>query len=102
MGLVRNGVCSQCGGNQRGGKDRAYDTKRGTAAERGYDATWRKLRRMQLSRYPLCHDCKVAGVLMPGGEVHHIRAKRDGGTNSFDNLMTLCKSCHSKRTANGE
>ena len=37
-----------------------------------------------------------------GTEVHHIQAKRAGGENSFDNLMTLCKSHHSQCTAKGE
>jgi 5-methylcytosine-specific restriction protein A len=101
MGLVRNGVCDQCG-VQRRGKDRAYDRGRGTAAQRGYDTTWRKLRRMHLAQEPLCHDCKQRGVITVGVDVHHILAKRDGGDNSADNLMTLCKSCHSVRTGRGE
>ena len=29
-----------------------------------------------------------------GGEVHHIKALRDGGGNGASNLMLLCKSCH--------
>ena len=57
---------------------------------------------MQLAEHPLCHDCQVAGRVTMGVDVHHVEAKRDGGDNSFENLMTLCKSCHSKRTANGE
>jgi 5-methylcytosine-specific restriction protein A len=101
-GVAHNGACAKCG-SQRRGKDRAYDTHRGTAAERGYDSTWRKLRTMQLSMFPLCGDCiKGGGRVTVATEVHHIIAKRDGGTNSFDNLMSLCKSCHSKRTAQGE
>lgn len=100
-GLVRNGACSVCG-SQRRGKDRAYDQRRGTAAERGYDATWRKLRRMQLAIEPLCRDCNRGGGVVLATEVHHIRAVRDGGTNELENLMSLCKPCHSRRTAAGE
>ena len=29
-------------------------------------------------------------------EVHHILPLSRGGTNDEDNLMSLCKSCHSK------
>ena len=29
-------------------------------------------------------------------EVHHILPLSRGGTNNEDNLMSLCKSCHSK------
>ena len=64
---------------------------------------------MQLAAEPLCHDCKQGGAINGGGgvitvatEVHHIVALRDGGTNDLDNLMSLCKTCHSKRTARGE
>ena len=32
-------------------------------------------------------------------EVHHIIPLRDGGTNDINNLMALCKSCHSEITA---
>jgi 5-methylcytosine-specific restriction protein A len=100
-GLVRNGVCSVCG-SQRTHNDRAYDKGRGTAHERGYDATWRKVRLMQLSEYPLCFDCNAQGYVVVATEVHHKRAIRDGGSNSFDNLMSLCKPCHSKRTNAGQ
>jgi len=57
---------------------------------------------MQLAQQPLCEDCLAEGRVTIGGEVHHIIAKRDGGEDSFDNLMTLCKSHHSQRTARGE
>jgi 5-methylcytosine-specific restriction protein A len=100
-GVAHNGECSKCG-SQRRDKDRAYDTHRGTAAQRGYDSTWRKVRRMQLSNEPLCFDCKAGGRVTIGVEVHHVIAKRDNGSNSFDNLMTLCKSHHSQRTSKGE
>ena len=36
-------------------------------------------------------------------EVHHILPLSRGGTNDEDNLMSLCKSCHSKINAkNGD
>jgi len=101
-GVVQNGVCSQCGG-QRTAKDRAYDKRRGTAAQRGYDATWQRLRRMKLAREPLCYDCmEGGGWVRLATEVHHIIALRDGGQNTFANLMSLCKSHHSQRTGRGE
>jgi 5-methylcytosine-specific restriction protein A len=99
-GVVHNGLCGTCG-SQRRDKDRGYDAGRGTAQQRGYDSTWNKLRRMHLADEPLCRDCKAEGRVTMGREVHHINAKRNGGDNSFDNLMTLCKSHHSKRTALG-
>ena len=68
-------------------------------SDRHYDYQWRKLRGVFLSMFPLCHDCEKAGRLTPATEVHHIVAIADGGTDNFDNLMGLCKSCHSRRTA---
>jgi len=36
-------------------------------------------------------------------EVHHIIPLSQGGTNDLDNLMSLCKSCHSSISVkNGE
>jgi hypothetical protein len=29
--------------------------------------------------------------------IHHIKRKRDGGTNEDDNLTTLCVKCHKKQ-----
>ena len=74
---------------------------RGTAHERGYGATWRKLRRMVLAESPLCVDPFKAhkGQAVPASEVDHIVPLRRGGTNAFDNLQTLCRPCHQRKTA---
>lgn len=100
-GLVRDAICSRCG-PLRQSKDKAYDSTRGTAAQRGYGGAWARLRRMQLAEYPLCADCKAEGITRLAKEVHHKLARRDGGTNEFENLMSLCKSHHSQRTARGQ
>lgn len=34
-------------------------------------------------------------------QVHHIKPRRDGGTNDIDNLMTLCAICHTKTDSVG-
>ena len=34
-------------------------------------------------------------------QVHHIKPRRDGGTNDIDNLMTLCTICHTKTDSVG-
>lgn len=61
-------------------------------------ARWRKLRKMQLRRQPLCEDCLEAGRVTEAKDVHHIIPRKDGGPDAFDNFMSLCKSHHSKRT----
>lgn len=70
-----------------------YDAERLSAAARGYDRTWRRLRRMVLNRSPLCAECGDPAI-----EVHHVIALADGGENTFENLESLCKGCHSRKT----
>lgn len=75
---------------------------RESAAKRGYDYKWQKLRLAYLTRNPLCVDCLQQGETTAAQEVHHIIPKAEGGTEEPSNLMALCKPCHSKRTARGE
>lgn len=67
-------------------------------AKPDYGRAWPRLRKMQLARFPLCHDCQEAGRTTPAKDVHHVIDIKHGGTNAFDNLMSLCRSCHSRRT----
>lgn len=75
----------------------AYDKQRGSAHARGYDAQWAKVRAMKLRRKPMCEDCGEAEAT----QVHHKVAfrNRPGLRLRLDNLMSLCASCHSRRTA---
>jgi len=58
---------------------------------------WRGIRSCYLSHHPLCYDCLAQGLLKESKEVHH----KDGNHehNEDENLMALCKQCHSRRTA---
>lgn len=79
------------------------DAARGSASSRGYDYRWKKIRAMQLARFPLCKDPygrhRQHGGIVPANEVDHIVPLSQGGSNSFDNLQSLCKTCHSIKTA---
>ncbi len=49
-----------------------------------------------------CKDCGFTPRGIYGNahswlEVHHIIPLSDGGSNSLENLITLCKKCHIKR-----
>ncbi len=72
---------------------------RATSSKRGYDARWRRLRRMCLRREPLCRECKAAGFDVAASVVDHIIPLSEGGTNEFSNLQSLCVMHHNKKTA---
>lgn len=76
----------------------AAEDGRLSASQRGYDVVWRRLRRMHLAEHPLCVHCKQEGRVTVATEVDHIQPLADGGTNDSDNLQSLCKSCHSRKT----
>ena len=75
--------------------DKNIDKQRGTSTERGYGGSWPRMRQLMLHRQPLCVKCGA-----PGTDVDHIIPKRLGGQDIESNLQVLCKSCHSKKTAN--
>jgi len=74
-----------------------YD--RDQAAHRRYGRAWKHIRDRYIAAHPLCEQCQKEGRITPAQEVHHIIPLSRGGTHSVDNLMALCKSCHSRITA---
>ena len=97
-GVIRGDVCTGCGPVGRD-RRREYDRKR--TGSRYADRRWRKVRQMQLNNDPLCEDCLLYGKTVTATDVHHVIPKRDGGSDAFENLRSLCHSCHSKITARG-
>ncbi len=98
--LVRSGrYCQQ----HKKVHQRRYDKQRGTSAQRGYGANWRKLRKMVLARDPICEDPfglhEKYNEVVSANEVDHIIPLKNGGTNEMGNLQALCRSCHSRKTA---
>jgi 5-methylcytosine-specific restriction protein A len=82
---------------------RSRDKNRGTAHERGYNARWRKARKMYLARNPLCQceDCQKLIVPLPANVVDHIEPHK-GDYELFwdeDNWMAMNKRCHDRKTA---
>lgn len=61
-----------------------------------YGASWKRVRARFLEEHPLCELCLYDGKLVPATLVHHKRKVTDGGTNDFENLMSLCQNCHSR------
>lgn len=64
-------------------------------------AKWKKLRLKKLRRNPLCERCLEKNIHRTAEEVDHIlsRDQRPDLSLRFDNLQSLCKSCHSAKTA---
>lgn len=78
-----------------------YDKQRGTAAQRGYNARWRRARRRYLMDNPLCVMCKEKGVIQAATDVDHIIPHKGDQDLFWDesNWQALCASCHSRKTA---
>lgn len=98
--LVATG--SRCPDHQRQAdqqRNQQIDAQRGTPAQRGYDARWRKIRLMHLRAHPLCVDCASRHLTVAATDVDHILPLAQGGTHAAENLQSLCHSCHSRKTA---
>lgn len=69
---------------------------RDPAVRRHYGKEWRKVRGIYIKTHPFCEECYRNGVMTRAEHVHHIVPLSEGGNNNFDNLESLCKSCHSR------
>lgn len=64
-----------------------------------YGRRWQAIRDGYIAEHPLCEQCRAEGRVTVAEEVHHISPLVLGGTHDAENLMSLCKSCHSAITA---
>ena len=69
---------------------------RDRSVHRRYGRAWSRIRARYVKEHPFCELCFQKGVLVPVEEVHHIIPLAEGGTHDPDNLISLCKSCHSR------
>jgi 5-methylcytosine-specific restriction protein A len=98
---VHRGLCQGCYAERQ----REYDARRETAAERGYDAEWRATRAAFLEEHPQCEcdDC----LLLPlwrrpdAVDVDHRDGLGPTGPRGHDwsNLRAMSHEHHSRRTA---
>lgn len=64
--------------------------------------SWKDLRNLYLSQHPLCEECERHDRIVPAEEVHHkVFISYDSDENNrlkrllnYDNLKSLCKTCH--------
>lgn len=91
--LTEGQYCEQ---HQKAENKRYEKYDRDPAVRRKYNKLWRRIRQAYILRWPNCQKCMELGKLVPAEEVHHIVPLSEGGTHNFENLISLCKSCHSK------
>ena len=79
--------------------ERAPDN-RATANSRGYNARWRRARKMFLAEHPLCAECEKNGRLTAATVVDHIIPHKGDQALFWDesNWQPLCKRCHDRKT----
>ena len=68
-------------------------------ADYSYDNGWRKLRNRRIKEEPLCRHCLAKDRITPATQVDHIKPRRDGGLDEWDNTQSLCTDCHRVKTA---
>lgn len=85
---------------KRGRPWRAVDTRRATAAERGYDSVWQRESVRYRRLNPLCVSCLLAGRVRPSQCVDHIVPIHSCPELKLDveNWAALCRACHSRKT----
>ena len=94
--LVDSGFCAA---HQEDHKQ--YDRFRGTAASRGYDSDWTRIRLLALKRDNfLCLHCLATKRVTPAIDVDHIEpiSKRPELRLVLANLQSLCRACHVVKT----
>ena len=87
--LVERGE-SRCPQHQAA-RQQAYDARRGTAAERGYDAAHRTWRAAVLARDPICKACGQERATYAD---HIIPLNQGGAKLDLANGQGLCARCH--------
>jgi len=82
-------------------KQRERKTPSDAEAWRFYNsARWQRLRSIKLGTHPLCQDCEAEGKLTAAVDVDHVQDRREHPDLAYDldNLRSLCKSHHGRKT----
>ncbi len=73
--------------------------QRDPSTNKRYGRSWKRIRDRYIKTHPLCEQCQKENRIILAEEVHHILHLSKGGGNESSNLMSLCKPCHSRITA---
>lgn len=102
--------CTSCGTPCSGPRCTAHGGPGGThalsAAARGYDGTWRRIRAAAIDAWVEAHGWTCPGWRIPAHPVRpgqltgdHTVALANGGRNTLGNVSVLCRSCNSAKGA---
>lgn len=90
--LVEGRFCEEH--TQKHNKDyEKFDRDKST--KRRYGRAWKRIRDKYAAEHPFCEICYDRGIIVQTEEIHHKKPLAEGGTHERDNLIALCKSCHS-------
>lgn len=71
-----------------------YD--RNPATRKRYGRAWKRIRDSYAASHPLCEQCLQKGEYVKTEQIHHKLPLSQGGTHDKENLIALCKECHSR------
>ena len=91
--LTDNQYCEDHAAEARRNYDR-YE--RAANVNKKYGRAWKRIRDRYIAEHPLCELCQKEGRSILAEEVHHKLPVSKGGTHDRCNLMSLCRSCHTK------
>jgi len=83
--------------------NREYDeSRRDKEMRRFYNSPgWRRVRLLKLQQNPVCEECFRQGRVTGAVIADHILPAREYASKRLDvdNLQSLCRACHNKKTA---
>jgi 5-methylcytosine-specific restriction protein A len=81
-------------------KRKAQSGRKTDDSKKYQTARWRKFRKWYVSENPLCVKCLERDLTVAMQELDHIKPIRLGGEMyDIENLQSLCKSCHGRKSA---
>ena len=95
--LCENGE-QYCSEHKQAANKHYNQYQRDPTSNKRYGRTWKRIRDRYIKAHPLCEECQKNGRFVAAEEIHHILPLSRGGDNDVSNLMSLCKSCHSRIT----
>lgn len=87
---------------KRPGRKPRSRARRESRVKQGYDSRWLRFRKHWILTHPVCERCGNGSATATGSDLHvdHIQPLKAGGSKyDPNNLQTLCRSCHSIKTA---